>query len=63
MPLSLRNDPEDELQLQRERDEAEARGYPAWAADWSRAYRAKQPKGWTIAERQADIDRLKTSIT
>ena len=51
--LSLHNDPEEEAILQRERDAAEERGYPAWAADWSRKYRASQPRHWTIAERQA----------
>lgn len=39
--------------LDREREEAEDRGYPAWAADWHRAYMAEKPKGWTIAERKA----------
>lgn len=53
--LSIRGDIEEEIVLRRERDEAEARGYPAWAADWCRARalaRAETP-GWTIAERKA----------
>ena len=56
--LSLRGDPEEEAQLQRERDDAEARGYPAWAPDWFRAYRAKQPRSFTIAERKAFYERV-----
>lgn len=56
--LSIHQDPEEEAILQAERDAAEERGYPAWAADWHRAYQASRPKGWTIAERKAFYARV-----
>ena len=57
--LSLHLDPEEELQLRRERDDAEARGYPAWAPDFFRKLRADNAGtwlgggGWSIRERMA----------
>lgn len=56
--LSIHQDPEEEAILQAERDAAEERGYPAWAADWHRAYHDSRPKGWTIAERKAFYTRV-----
>lgn len=58
--LSLHGDPEEELILRQERDDAEERGYPAWAADWCRERKAARAgqKRWTIAERKAFYESL-----
>lgn len=57
--LSIRGDIEEEIVLRREREDAEARGYPAWAPDFFRKLRADNAgtwlggRSWTIAERKA----------